>query len=85
MALSDLVIPAAATAVSVAVTWRFCLRPMRDGQHCGMGSTRDGATLDPAVAEERAAEIARLRMQVKEMSAAAITNSDHRAVGRIDA
>lgn len=66
MAVSELLRPLAATAVSVAVTWRFCLRPMRNGQHC-IGPR--GAGQD-AAAEARAAEIARLREQVQILSLA---------------
>jgi hypothetical protein len=58
--------------VSVAVTWRFCLRPMRNGQRC-IGGSNVGQ--DAAVADARAAEIARLREQVQILSLAQATSS----------
>jgi hypothetical protein len=73
MPLSDIVLPVAATALSGAATWRLCLRPMRNGQRCGMGSSTssdDGATQTPneTSREVRAAEMAALRAQVRELT-----------------
>ena len=66
MSLAAVAYPVAATVLSGAVTWRFCLRPMRDGQHCDMASTP--ATEPRTRAESRAAEVAALRAEVGELS-----------------
>ena len=59
--------------VALALTYFFCIRPMRRGQgHCGgsvlAGSTRKGAE-DPAAARQRA-EIASLREEIQSLKAA---------------
>ncbi len=57
---------------ALALTYFFCIRPMRRGQgHCGSvlaGSTGEGAE-DPAAARQRA-EIASLREEIQSLKAA---------------
>lgn len=65
--MSELFLPASIAIAAVALTYVFCVRPMRRG-HCGMGSsaaqhrdldselTQARAELNRALAEQRVAE-----------------------------
>jgi hypothetical protein len=56
--MSELLLPASVAIAAVALTYVFCIRPMRRG-HCGMASsTSHGRGLDQELAEVRA-ELAR--------------------------
>lgn len=61
--MSELLVPAVVLALSSALTYWFCIRPMVRGQHCGL--VRSGrATGLPAV---RPDEVERLRDEVVEL------------------
>lgn len=66
MSVTDVLYPIGATMLSGAVTWRFCLRPMRSGQHCGMSSAPAGVS--DVQAKSRAGEVEVLRAEVRELS-----------------
>lgn len=67
MSLTDVLVPVAATVLSGGLTWRFCLRPMRNGGHCG-ASPGPVSEDDAGASAARATEIAALRAQVRELS-----------------
>lgn len=61
--MSGYLLPLAATVAAVAVTYLFCIRPMRRGGHCALSMSTagsDAAELDSQIAKTRA-ELARLR------------------------
>jgi hypothetical protein len=51
--MSELWLPAGVAAVAVALTYLFCVRPMRRG-HCGMAPSGPGRDLAHELAEARA-------------------------------
>lgn len=62
--MSELALPLAVLALSVLLTYFFCLRPMRRGSHCGFapGSRRSGCAEEGA--GDSRAEVERLRHEV---------------------
>lgn len=61
--MSDLLLPGIVLALSLGLTWRFCLRPMAKGQHCGSAGSRP----QPAAQSGKSDEVARLRGEIGEL------------------
>jgi hypothetical protein len=68
--VTELILPGIVVAASLALTYVFCLRPMRRGQ-CGMSRVVTSAA---PVAEDRDAEVAALRAEVAALRAATAEN-----------
>jgi hypothetical protein len=72
MSVTYVLYPLGATVLSGAVTWRFCLRPMRNGQHCDMSAA--SGTAGGVQSKFRADEVEALRAEVRELSRRAETS-----------